>query len=248
MRINKYIAACGALSRRKADEAIAAGRVLVNGERAAAVMDISEDDEVMLDNKKITLEKKSYYIALNKPKGYITSASDERKRPTVMDLTEEIGARLFPVGRLDFNTRGLIILTNDGEFANLIAHPRYEIYKTYQAHVKGIVSAAKLSEIRKGIYISGQKTAPARVKIAKIYPKSSLVEISIREGKNRQVRKMFKALGHEVVDLVRVAVGPVLLGNLPEGHWRSLREGEISKLREGALDYDKGGRGGRRQN
>lgn len=229
MRINKYIASCGVCSRRKADELIKLCKVKVNGDIINDFLDINPDiDVVEVDGKVINVEETKYYIALNKPKGFLTSVTDDRGRRCVIELIEDINARLFPVGRLDFNTSGLLILTNDGEFANNVMHPRKEVYKTYIAHVSGKLHSFTLETLKKGVILDdGDKTSPALVEIIKEHPASCDVKISIREGKNRQVRRMFNALGHEVLDLKRVSVGCVALGNIPLGKWRHLTKQEI---------------------
>ncbi len=229
MRINKYIATCGICSRRKADELIESGKVTLNGEVIYDFPDVNPDyDVVEVCGKVINVEETKYYIALHKPKGFITSVSDDRDRRCVTELVSDINARLFPVGRLDFNTSGLLILTNDGEFANSVMHPRKEVYKTYLAHISGKLHSFSLETLKKGVIIEeGVKTAPAKVQVIKEYPASCDVEISIREGKNRQVRRMFEALGHEVLELKRVSVGCVNIGNIPLGKWRHLTKQEI---------------------
>lgn len=229
MRINKYIASCGICSRRKADELIKNGKVVLNGETIYDFADVNPDyDVVEVSGKVINVEETKYYIALHKPKGFITSVTDDRDRRCVTELVSDISARLFPVGRLDYNTSGLLILTNDGEFANNVMHPRKEVYKTYLAHISGRLHSFSIETLRKGVVIEeGVKTAPAKVEVIKEHPASCDVEISIREGKNRQVRRMFEALGHEVLELKRVSVGCVTLGNIPLGKWRHLTKQEI---------------------
>lgn len=233
MRLNKYIAQAGLASRRKADELIKAGAVSINGEKLTTPgYVVSENDQVRVHGKLIEVDTKFVYIMLNKPKGYISSASDDRDRLTVMDLVDELGVRLFPIGRLDYNTKGLLLMTNDGDFAQALAHPKYMVEKTYRALVAGQLSDKKLAILRKGVDIGGYVTAPAKLKLLKQMEKSALVEITITEGKNRQVRKMFAVVGNKVRDLERVAVGDLRLGHLKEGHYRKLTREEIEKLRE----------------
>ena len=233
MRINKYIASCGVCSRRKADELIKDGKVKVNSETIYDFADVNPDfDGVEVDGRVINVEETKYYIALNKPKGFLTSVSDDRGRRCVTELIEDVNARLFPVGRLDYNTSGLLLLTNDGEFANNVMHPRKEVYKTYLAHVSGKLHSFTIETLKKGVILDdGEKTAPAKVEIVKDHPASCDVNISIREGKNRQVRRMFEALGHEVLELKRVSVGDVSLGNIPLGKWRHLTKQEIRSFK-----------------
>lgn len=233
MRINKYIAEAGVASRRKADELIVNGNVKVNG----AVMkepgyDVQEGDRVVVNGRQIKAEGKKVYVLLNKPLGVVTTAEDDKDRMTVMDFVQDIDARLFPVGRLDYNTSGALILTNDGELAYKLTHPKHEIYKTYRATVAGILSDEKAARLRKGIDIGGFVTSRAKVKIIKGLPRSTVVEISIREGKNRQVRKMFAAIGNPVQTLTRVAIGDIPLGHLRPGHYRKLTQEEIRYLKE----------------
>lgn len=232
MRINKYIASCGVCSRRKADDLVLSGVVFVNGKKIDSFMEIDpNNDTITVNGSQIKLEKTKYYVALNKPKGIVTTASDERGRDNVVELIDDIDARLFPVGRLDYNTTGLIILTNDGHFANCVAHPKNIISKTYIAHIKGIPEPCELDILRKGIKLEDGKTAPAKVEILKRYPSSSEVSISIHEGRNRQIRRMFEALGHDMIELQRISIGNVLLGNLPLGRWRHLTSHEINSLK-----------------
>ena len=231
MRLNKYIAMTGAASRRKADDLIAAGKVKVDGKTVTSPGTVIDDGQSVIVNGKelIPVTKKLYYV-LNKPKGYITTTSDEKDRPTVMDLLKDIPERVFPVGRLDGPTTGLLILTNDGEFAYKMAHPRHEIQKIYRALIRGVLSKEKLSRLRKGVDIGGYVTAPAYVEIVKHGSNSALVEIRLGEGKNRQVRKMFAAVGCRVTELERTAVGGVQLGRLKQGHIRRMTRAEIEML------------------
>lgn len=232
MRLNKYIAAAGICSRRKADELIANGNVKING----AVMkemgyDVSEGDRVQVNGRTISAESKKIYIAVNKPLGYITSMNDDKDRATVAELVTDIPERLFPVGRLDYNTTGLLIMTNDGNLTYTLTHPRHEVWKTYVATVAGVISDARLARLRKGVDIGGFVTSPAKVRLLKQMPRHAVVEISIREGKNRQVRKMFAAVGNKVQELERVAIGDIRLGRLMSGHYRKLTKSEIDYLK-----------------
>ncbi len=232
MRLNKFIASSGEGSRREADKMIEAGRVFVNGERVTALATTVDPlhDRVELDGRVITPEKKKYYIVLNKPKRYITSNRDQRGRASVLELATDIDARLFPVGRLDYNTSGLLILTNDGDFSNAVAHPRNEIYKTYIAKINSVLRKEDIKRLREGIGLDDGMTAPARVDIIKVESGRSEVKISIYEGRNRQVRRMFAAVGCADIELRRIAVGDVMLGHLPEGKWRHMTEHEIKSL------------------
>lgn len=232
MRLNKYIASAGICSRRKADELISNGNVKINGAVVTQMgVSVGENDRVEVNGKLLDSEGRKVYVAVNKPLGYITSMEDEKGRATVAELVGDIAERIFPVGRLDYNTTGLLIMTNDGELANRILHPRHEVYKTYVARVSGIISDARIARLRKGVDIGGFITSPAKVKLIKQFPRSAVVEIKIREGKNRQVRKMFAAVGNKVQELQRTEIGDIKLGRLMEGHYRKLTKEEIEYLR-----------------
>ena len=233
VRLNKYIADAGICSRRKADELIGNGNVKVNG----AVMkelgyQVEDGDVVMVNGKKIETAGKKVYVVVNKPLGYITSMDDDKDRKTVAELVSDIPERLFPVGRLDYNTSGLLIMTNDGQLTYTLTHPKHEVYKTYIAKVAGVLSDARIAKLRKGVDIGGFVTSPAKVKVIKQMPRHAIVEISIREGKNRQVRKMFAAVGNKVQELQRVSIGEIKLGRLMEGHYRKLNREEIEYLKK----------------
>ncbi|MEE0771885.1 MAG: pseudouridine synthase [Anaerovoracaceae bacterium] len=232
MRLNKYIADAGICSRRKADELIKNGGVKVNGAVVREPgMQVEGGDVVQVNGKTIEGVGKKIYVAVNKPVGYITSMDDDRDRPTVAELVTDIPERLFPVGRLDYNTSGLLIMTNDGQLTYTLTHPKHEVYKTYIAKVAGVISEARIAKLRRGVDIGGFITSPARVKVIKQMPRHAIVEISIREGKNRQVRKMFAAVGNKVQQLERVAIGEIKLGRLMEGHYRKLNREEIEYLK-----------------
>jgi len=232
MRLNKYIASAGVCSRRKADELIANGNVKINGvvirEMGAQV---EEGDVVSVNGTEIKADAAKVYVAVNKPMGYITSMDDDKDRQTVADLVADIPERLFPVGRLDYNTTGLLIMTNDGALTYALTHPKHEVSKTYVATVAGVLSNARLARLRKGVDIGGFVTSPAQVRVLRQNPRSAVVEISIHEGKNRQVRKMFAAVGNKVQSLERVAIGDIRLGRLLPGHYRKLTKAEIEYLK-----------------
>ncbi len=232
MRINKFIAAAGICSRRNADMLILDGRVTVNGSLVKEPgMDIREQDVVLVDGERIGSATKKYYIALHKPDGYVTTTDDPFGRPTVMELLGDIDARLFPVGRLDYHTEGLLLLTNDGDFANAVTHPRNEIYKTYIARVSGFPTLAKLGRLQRGIQLEDGKTAPCKAMVIRQEPDGVEISISIREGRNRQVRRMMEAIGHKVLHLRRISVGNIQLGHLPKGKWRHLTPREIEGIK-----------------
>ena len=232
MRLNKYIATAGVCSRRKADELIANGNVKINGAACREMgAQVEEGDVVTVNGTEIRADAAKVYVAVNKPMGYITSMDDEKERKTVADLVADIPERLFPVGRLDYNTTGLLIMTNDGELTYALTHPKHEVSKTYVATVAGVLSGARLARLRKGVDIGGFVTSPAKVRVIKQNPRSAVVEITIHEGKNRQVRKMFAAVGNKVQSLERVAVGDIKLGRLLPGHYRKLTKAEIEYLK-----------------
>ncbi len=232
MRLQKYLAHCGVASRRKSEELIQQGLITVNGQVVTEMgykVTVGKD-EVTFKGKLVVPEKQKLYIMLNKPEGVITSSNDQFNRKTVIDLVAT-DYRIYPVGRLDYDTSGLILLTNDGEFANQMMHPKYKIPKTYHALVKGSPTQVEIESFEKGLLIDGSYTHPASLKILK-EDTLSLLEIIISEGRNRQVRKMCDVIGHPVRHLKRVAFGNILLGSLKEGHWRYLTVAEINELKE----------------
>ena len=232
MRLNKYIASAGICSRRKADELIAAGNVKITGAVIREMgCDVKDGDQVTVNGKPIEAAEKKVYVALNKPLGYITSMEDDRDRATVAELVKDIPERLFPVGRLDYNTTGLLLMTNDGDLAYRLTHPKHEVGKTYVALVSGVISDARLNRLRRGVDIGGFTTSPAKVRVLKQNPHSTVVEITIHEGKNRQVRRMFSAVGNKVMKLERTAIGDIRLGHLLQGHTRKLTRQEIEYLK-----------------
>lgn len=238
-RLQKYLASAGVASRRGAEELIRQGRIRVNGrivqEMGSKVT--PGKDHVTLDGRTVTSEEQKMYLLLNKPTGYVTTLSDPQGRPIVTDLLQGIETRLFPVGRLDLNTEGALILTNDGELGNYVLHPRYEVNKTYEALVQGIPSKAKLKLLENGILLETGKTSPARVKIITPRNRNALVEIIIHEGKKRQVRKMFQAIDHRVIELKRTAYGKLLLGKLPSGKYRFLSKNDLKNLFSGKIPF-----------
>lgn len=232
MRLNKYIAHSGITSRRKADQLIAEGRVTVNGVRASVGCEVGDGDVVEVSGRVIRPEKKNVYYMLNKPAGYITSTSDDRGRNTVMDLIDAPDERIYPVGRLDYNTSGMLFLTNDGELANHIMHPSGEVQKTYIADVKGMFRFSDAKKLQEGVDIGDRRpTAPAEVEILKQSESRSRIMIKIHEGRNRQVRRMLEAVGHDVLTLERTAIGNLKLGHLKTGRYRKLTENEIEYLK-----------------
>jgi len=232
IRLQKHLADCGVASRRRAEEYITSGRVTVNGERVTE-LGVKIDpaaDAVMFDGKPVTHEKK-VYVMLHKPEGYVTTADDEHGRQTAIDLIRDIPERLDPVGRLDYSTSGLLLLTNDGELLYRLTHPKHEIPKTYIVRVAGVPTAESLRRLREGVTVDGRKTAPAKAAHIKDDGTNASLRITIHEGRNRQVRKMCAAVGHDVLYLKRVATGKLTLGDLPKGKWRYLTEDEVKYLK-----------------
>lgn len=233
VRLQKYLADCGIASRRKAEELIVEGRILVNGTIITKLgTKVNDDDVICFDGNRVKKEEHMVYILLNKPAGYVTTVKDQFQRPTVIDLVD-VTERVFPVGRLDYDTLGLLVLTNDGSLTYRLTHPKFKIKKTYKAIIKGIPHKGKIEKFEKGLEIENYITAPAKFKIIKSKDNISIVEINIYEGKNRQVRKMCENIGHPVLKLERISFGDLNLGDLPEGKWRKLKKSEISKLLEG---------------
>ena len=234
VRLQKYMAECGVASRRKCEEIILSGEVYVNGE---SVQELGtkidpEKDEVNYKGKKLSVPNNKVYILLNKPIGYVTTASDQFHRDTVLDLVK-VKERVVPVGRLDMYTSGALILTNDGEFVNIITHPSHEIEKTYTVTVIGIVTKEEVQKLEEGVVIDGEYTTkPAKVKILRTDTETnrSRLEIKIHEGKNRQVRKMCEAINKKVVALHRTKIGNIQVKDLKIGTWRYLTNKEIENL------------------
>ncbi|HHY64538.1 MAG TPA: rRNA pseudouridine synthase [Clostridiaceae bacterium] len=232
IRLQKYIAQCGAASRRRAEEMIKAGRVRVNGKTVTDMgITVSGSDRVEVDGKPIKKEKKLVYIMLNKPAGYVSTVSDPQGRKTVLDLVKGVEERIYPVGRLDYDTTGLLILTNDGDFAYRCTHPGHETRKTYIAEVKGLPSKSALRRLRKGVVLDDMPTHPAEVELVEIRENSAVLKIIIHEGRKRQVRRMCEAVGHPVLDLKRIAIGKLSLGNLQPGEWRYMTQQEVELVR-----------------
>lgn len=234
VRLQKYIAMCGAASRRGAEELIAKGKVKVNGQtvREMGVKVEIGADEVTLSGEKLRCSGKSYYIMLNKPAGYVSTAHDQFDRPTVIDLvSQDITERVVPVGRLDYETEGLLLLSNDGDFTYRVTHPKFKVDKTYIAVLKGGITVSGLNKLRRGVDIGGFVTSLAEVEILDAEAGRTMLKIIIHEGKNRQVRRMLEAVGCKLEYLKRVQIGRVEIGNLPLGRWRHLTSHEINYLK-----------------
>jgi len=229
-RLQKVLARVGVASRRAVEDLIKAGRVTVNGRPAELGMRVQSDrDEVTIDGVPVGLATDLTYLVLHKPTGVVTTARDTHGRPTVLDLVPS-DPRVFPVGRLDQDTSGLLLLTNDGEFANRIAHPRYEVSKTYVAEIRGKATRAHARKLEAGIELTDGPARAEDVRIRASGGGRALVELVVREGRNRLVRRMLDAIGLDVVSLVRTAVGPIRLGRLSAGQWRHLKRTEILEL------------------
>ncbi|MBG9797480.1 pseudouridine synthase [Brevibacillus laterosporus] len=233
-RLQKVLAQAGVASRRSCEELIKQGRVKVNGQ---VVTELGTKvnasvDQILVDNKSIAQEE-HVYVLLNKPTGVITSMSDPEGRKTVRDLIKKIPQRVYPVGRLDFDTSGLLIMTNDGELANRLAHPSFEMDKVYRAWVKGMPTTESVLQLAKGIKLEDGMTSPGKARILERNAKKNrtLIELTIHEGRNRQVRRMCQAIGHPVITLQRIQVSFLTLGNLDLGTYRFLQKGEVERLR-----------------
>ncbi len=232
MRINKFLADSGVASRRACDKLIEENRVLVNGKLATLGTQVDENkDSVTVDGKKVTLSKKLVYYIMNKPKGYVTTVKDDKGRKTVMDLLPKIEDRIYPVGRLDYDTEGLLILTNDGDMANRLTHPINEVPKTYQAKIEGKLPENLLAKLRAGVEIDGVKTKKSSIRVIDETNDWTKVSITITEGRNRQVRKMFEAVGKTVIFLKRIKIGELTLRGLDRGQVRKLSKEEVYYLK-----------------
>ncbi len=232
IRLQKYLAQCGIASRRKAEIFIADGRISVDGKIVKTMGAKVDPDKqhIFFDGKPVTLEEKKIYFLLNKPKGYVTTVSDPQGRPIVTDLIKGVRERIFPVGRLDFDTEGALLLTNDGDLAQKMQHPSHGVTKTYEALVNGHPRQKNLDLLENGILLDGRMTSPAKVEIIKKHNKSALIRITIHEGRKHQVRKMFGAIGHPVLSLKRTAYGCLYLQNLPRGRYRRLNKEDLKNI------------------
>lgn len=237
MRLAKYLSQAGVASRRHAEELISAGRIKLNGSvvKEVATLINPDQDLVTCDDRRVSIPG-SVYIILNKPAGYLSTVSDPQGRSTVLELVSNLHVRLHPVGRLDYDTEGLLLLTNDGEFTNLMIHPRYKIKKKYMADVEGYVTDREADILRRGVELEDGTTAPATVKIMERNSSHSILAMTIHEGRKRQVKRMCTAVGHPVLGLTRTALGFLTLDGLAKGHFRFLTPDEVSHLKSLALD------------
>lgn len=232
MRLQKFIAGCGYCSRRKAEELLLSGRVTVNGSTASLGDSMEEGDAVCVDGVSLTPPRERTYVMLHKPRGYVTTLSDERGRPTVAELVADAGLRLFPVGRLDLQSEGLLILTDDGEIANRLAHPSHGVEKTYRVWVKGEEPAAAAETLRHPVSYRGASYRGAKVAVIRSDDSGAVLDVTVQEGKNREVRNMCAAAGLTVKRLLRLRQGELKLGDLPAGQWRYLTDREVRYLHE----------------
>lgn len=233
IRLNKFLSQAGVASRREADRIIAEGRVAVNGK---AVEDLGhkidgQKDMVEVDGKRVKREERFVYLMLNKPPGFLVSLKDPFGRPTIRNLLPPLKKRIFPVGRLDYDSQGLLLFTNDGELAYRLTHPHFKIKKVYLIKVKGEPDPSKFSKLEKGISLNGKKTAPAKIIPLSVLSKRALIRIEIYEGRKREIRRMFEAIGHRVLGLQRIKFDGLALGKLKKGQWRYLTQKEIVRLR-----------------
>ncbi|MBR6816451.1 MAG: rRNA pseudouridine synthase [Clostridia bacterium] len=233
MRIAKFMAAAGVASRRKSEELIKKGVVRVNGRFVydPATNVNPEIDEIYVSGRKIRIPDEKIYIMLNKPVGCVSTCHDDKGRRTVLDYVKGIDQRIYPIGRLDFTTEGLLLLTNDGELANKLMHPSHEVTKRYYVVVDSYVSQDEITQLERGVVIEGGKTAPARIKVMNATPERTELTIIIHEGRNRQVRRMFETVGKNVVFLKRISVGDINLGPLKKGKYRMLTNEEVAYLK-----------------
>ena len=233
MRINKFLASAGLASRRKCEEYVLQGRVSVNGKVVSNLaFDVSEKDKVFVDDNRIVLPSKYTYLMMHKPKGFLTTLSDDRERKTVMDLLPADLKMLKPIGRLDYNSEGLLLFTNDGDVAQNVMRPAKEVVKTYSVKVEGEVASGDVVEMEKGVEtINGEKFRPCKIKVLEIKDRKTKLEVQITEGKNREIRKIFDKFGYNVIFLKRVAIGTIKLGGLTRGTCRLLKPSEIEYLK-----------------
>ena len=229
MRINKFLASCGVASRRECDRLISEGAVLVNGKTAQVGTNVGDSDVVTVNGKTVAVQKNEYYI-LNKPKGYLCTVRDDKGRKTVLDLMPQGIGRIYPVGRLDYDSEGLLILTTDGALAQHLTHPSNEVPKTYLVKIEGTITEAGLNPIRSGIDIGGYVTKKCKAHIVETNKEYTKIHVTVTEGKNREIRRMFEALGKEVTLLKRIKIGEINLRGLDRGAYRKLSKEEVAYL------------------
>ncbi len=231
IRLQKYLAQCGVASRRAAEKLIEEGHVAVNGMVVTEMgVKVTGRERITVDGKTVRPEAHKIYIMMHKPTGVLCSAKDDRERTCVVDLIEGLEERLYPVGRLDYDSSGLLLVTNDGDFMQKMTHPSFEIWKTYEAVVKGTPNESHVKKFADGLELDDGKTLPALLTVIGYKGKNAIAEVRIREGRNRQVRRMMEKIGHPVVSLKRTAFGSLELGDLKPGKWRYLTEKELAQL------------------
>ena len=249
-RLQKIVSRAGVASRRAAERLMLEGRVTVNGNtvRELGTKADAAHDDIRVDGRRIKLPERHRYLLLNKPRGYVTTRSDPQRRPTVVDLIGGVKEYVYPVGRLDYDSEGLLLLTNDGDLAARLAHPRHGVARVYEARVLGVPDAHDLDRLARGIVIDGRRTEPADISLLprRRDNRDATLVVTIREGRNRQVRNMCDAIGHPVVELRRVAIGPIRDARLKIGQWRDLTEQEVERLRAASETLHHGRRGGHR--
>ena len=233
MRLQKYLALSGVASRRNSEKLIAEGHVSVNGVKVTEMgIQIDETkDRIQVDGKTVRIEREKHYLAYNKPVGEVTTVSDPEGRATVMDKFKDYPVRLYPVGRLEYDSEGLLLLTNDGDMMQHLLHPSHEVPKQYLVRVSNHLEDENIRRLRAGVELDGRLTSPAQVRVVRYDTFATDVLVTIHEGRNRQVRRMFEAVGHSVVHLKRVGFGPIFLNDLPRGQWRRLTDVEVRKLK-----------------
>ncbi len=234
IRLNKFLAQAGVASRREVDKMIAEGKIKVNGQ-VVQVLGYKIDDKkdrVEVEGRRVEREEGLVYLMLNKPPGYLVTLKDNFQRPTIQQLLPSLRERVFPVGRLDYDSSGLLLMMNDGELAYRLTHPRFKVPKAYLVKVRGEPDPSELARLEKGIYLDGKKTAPAKIAQIRSDPKKNLFKIEIYEGRKREVKRMFQAIGHKVLQLQRTNFGGLKLGSLKAGKWRYLTRKEIDTLKK----------------
>jgi 23S rRNA pseudouridine2605 synthase len=234
VRLNKLLSRSGVASRRKADDLIREGRVAVNGTVVTELGTKVDDraDRVAVDGRRIASGREAVHILIHKPPGYLVTLSDPFGRPTILDLLPKLADGVRPVGRLDMDSEGVLLLTNDGELAFRLTHPRFEVRKTYIVRVKGEVTPSDAARLEKGVSVDGRRTSPARVTVLESHSTKSIVQVTLHEGRKREVRKMFEAVGREVATLKRIDFAGLRLDHLPSGKWRLLKKSEVAALRK----------------
>lgn len=235
IRLNKYLAKAGIASRREADRMIVEGRVSLKGEIVESLGTLVDEntDKVKVDGKRIKIKETPHlYLLLNKPPGYLVTVKDPFERPLVMDLLPSFKKRIFPVGRLDLDSEGLLLLTNDGDLAYRLMHPRYRVVKEYRLRIDSKPTASTLKRLEKGIYLDGKKTAPAKIHMLPSTKRETRIKVELVEGRKRELKRMFEAVGHRVLSLKRIRFGSLSLGQLKKGQWRHLSQKEIDLLKK----------------